>query len=98
MLLVNFASNLVSMKFIQTLLIILLIFFGLRILFRLLSPYIMRYLAKKVGQRFQNMAQGYGQQRAPSEKEGETIIDQVPNREKRSNKNVGEYIDYEEID
>ncbi|HCQ77257.1 MAG TPA: DUF4834 domain-containing protein, partial [Leeuwenhoekiella sp.] len=55
---VNFVANIMLMKFIQTLLIILLIFFGLRILFRFLSPYIMRYLAKKVGERFQNMAQG----------------------------------------
>ena len=29
---------------------------------------------------------------------GETVIDKMPNRQKTSHKNVGEYIDYEEID
>ena len=95
---VNFVSNTILMKFIQTLLIILLIFFGLRILFRLLAPYIMRYIAKKAGERFQNMAQGYSSQNQSSKPEGETVIDEIPKREHTSNKNVGEYIDYEEID
>jgi len=95
---VNFVSNTAQMKFIQTLLIILLIFFGLRILFRLLAPYLMRYIAKKAGERFQNMAQGYSTQNQTPKREGETVIDEVPRREQTSNKNVGEYIDYEEID
>jgi len=95
---VNFVANIVLMKFIQTFLIILLIFFGLRILFRFLSPYIMRYLAKKVGERFQNMAQGRGYKEPAAKKEGETVIDRVPHRDQTSNKTVGEYIDYEEID
>ncbi|RXG32465.1 protein of unknown function [Leeuwenhoekiella marinoflava DSM 3653] len=95
---VNFVSNTVLMKFIQTLLIILLIFFGLRILFRLLAPYIMRYIAKKAGERFQNMAQGYSSRNQSPKQEGETVIEDVPRREQTSNKNVGEYIDYEEID
>jgi len=41
------------------------------------------------------------QQRRPSEpkyKEGETVIDKMPKQEKSSDKNIGEYIDYEEID
>ena len=52
------------MKLIQTILIILLIFFGLRILFRLAAPYLMRYIAKKAGERFQNMAGGFNNQNA----------------------------------
>ena len=31
-------------------------------------------------------------------KEGETIIDKMPEKDSSSNKKVGEYIDYEEID
>ena len=86
------------MKFLQTILIILLIFFALRIIFRLAAPYIMRYIAKKAGERFQNMAQGFNTQQPKTEKEGETVIDRAPKRKQQSNKNVGEYIDYEEID
>jgi hypothetical protein len=31
-------------------------------------------------------------------KEGETVIDKKPIQNKESNKNVGEYVDYEEVD
>ena len=31
-------------------------------------------------------------------KEGETVIDRRPRSQKESNKDVGEYVDYEEID
>jgi hypothetical protein len=31
-------------------------------------------------------------------KEGETVIDRRPKPQRESNKNVGEYVDYEEID
>ena len=41
---------------------------------------------------------GFNQQRAePTKKEGEISIDKMPNN-KSSNKNVGEYVDYEEIE
>lgn len=86
------------MKLLQTILIILLIFFGLRILFRFAAPYIMRYIAKKAGERFQNMAGGYTKQSTSKKPEGETVIEKMPNQQRTSNKNVGEYIDYEEID
>ncbi len=32
------------------------------------------------------------------QKEGEVSIDKMPNENKSSNKDVGEYVDYEEID
>ncbi|WP_442845792.1 DUF4834 family protein [Leeuwenhoekiella sp. H156] len=86
------------MKFLQTILIILLIFFALRIIMRLAAPYIMRYIAKKAGERFQNMAGGFQGRQNPPQREGETVIDKVPRQDTHTNKNVGEYIDYEEID
>ena len=86
------------MKFLQTILIILLVFFALRILFRLAAPYIMRYIAKKAGERFQNMAAGFQERQNAPQREGETVIDKKPRQQTQSNKNVGEYIDYEEID
>ncbi|PHQ28493.1 DUF4834 family protein [Leeuwenhoekiella nanhaiensis] len=86
------------MKFLQTILIILLIFFALRIIIRLAAPYIMRYISKKAGERFQNMAQGFQGRQNPPRQEGETVIDKVPRQDTHANKNVGEYIDYEEID
>lgn len=79
---------------IRTLLIIMLIWYGIKIISRLLAPYLLRFVAKKAEQKF-----GKQQQRAePQQKEGEISIDKTPNQNKTSNKNVGEYVDYEEID
>jgi len=79
-------------------LILLLIYFGVKIITRLLSPFLMRYVTKKAEQRF---GQQFGKRQSPKEeirKEGEISIDKMPNSAKKSNKDVGEYVDYEEID
>lgn len=78
---------------IKTVLIILLVYFGFKILFRWFGPMILRYFLKKVGRQFQ---QQFGQK--AGEKEGEVTIDKKSSQNHRSNKKVGEYIDYEEID
>ena len=57
-----------------------------------------KYMSKKMQDRF---GQQFEQQRPTdrnSPKEGETVIDKMPNQQKTADKKVGEYIDYEEID
>jgi len=84
--------------FVRTILIILLIYFGVKIVTRLLSPFLMRYVAKKAEQRF---GQQFGKYQSPKEtrrEEGEISIDKMPDSGKKPNKDVGEYVDYEEID
>ncbi|MEW4925419.1 DUF4834 family protein [Algibacter sp. 2305UL17-15] len=81
--------------FFRMILIILLIYFGVKILARLFAPFLMKYVAKKAEQKF-------GQQfnRPPKEapkKEGEITIDKIP-KQHQSNKDVGDYVDYEEIE
>ncbi|WP_336375832.1 DUF4834 domain-containing protein [Aureisphaera galaxeae] len=82
----------------KTILIILLVYFGLKFLFRLLAPYAMRYIAKKAAQRFEN---AFGQ--APFNDAGATYTQPNPSKSaddipKSNGKVVGEYIDFEEID
>ena len=80
--------------FIRTILIIMMIWYGIKILSRLFAPYFMRFVAKKAEQKF-----GQQQNRQqPQQKEGETTVDKAPEQTKTSNKNVGEYVDYEDID
>jgi len=91
------------MVFLKTLLIILLVYYGLKILFRLLKPYLMKYIAKKAGQRFEqtfghNPYDPNTQKRKSKDKEGSVSIDQMPTKKKGSKSDVGEYVDYEEID
>ena len=79
----------------RTLIWIIAIYFIVKILSRLLTPFLMKYAAKKMEQRFGQQFGGY-QKTEPQKKEGEISIDKMPNN-KSSNKNVGEYVDYEEV-
>lgn len=82
----------------RTLLIILLVYYGIKIITRILAPLLLRYVAKKAAQRFGGThGEFQKQQQAPTKKEGEVTIEKIPNI-KTSNKKVGEYVDYEEID
>lgn len=93
--------------FLRTILIILLVWYGVKIVARFFAPSILRYVSKKAqqrfGQQFQNQQHQQQQQQNRSssksqERVGETVIDKIPKAPKTSNKEVGEYIDYEEID
>lgn len=83
--------------FLRTILIILLVYYGLKILMRLFAPYLVQYMSKKMQERFTGQNQQQNKTKNQP-KEGETVIDKMPYQEKTSDKKVGEYIDYEEID
>ena len=83
---------------VKTILIILLIWYGIKILSRLFAPYLMRFVAKKAEQRFGQQFKQQQNKQQSQQKDGETTIDKTPKQNKTSNKNVGEYVDYEEID
>ncbi|PTX42925.1 DUF4834 family protein [Gramella sp. MT6] len=83
----------------KTVLIVLLVYFGLKILLRFFGPLILKWFMKKMGQKFEKQFnQQFGGAQRPQDKEGKVSIDKKPKNGKQSNKNVGEYIDYEEID
>lgn len=84
----------------RTILILLLIYFGVKIVARILMPFFVRFVAKKTEERFGQQFGNYHNttNQRTKHKEGETVIDKVPNTDKSTNKDVGEYIDYEEIE
>ncbi len=85
-------------SFLKTILIILLVYFGLKFLFRLLAPYAMRYITKKAAERFGN-AFGQGPFDASTASYGQSS-NTAPKKDipKSNGKVVGEYVDFEEID
>ncbi|MGB0980876.1 MAG: DUF4834 family protein [Winogradskyella sp.] len=85
-----------AMGLLRTVLIIIGVYFAIKILARLFKPFILRFVVKKAEQQFG----GFKNQQHPKQnhKAGETVIDKMPNRSTSSNKNVGEYVDYEEVD
>ena len=84
------------MTFLKTILIILLVYYGLKIIFKFSKPFIMRHIAKKATERF---GQAYTQNSNHSQKEeGSIIIDKPKTNKKSTNKSVGDYVDYEELE
>jgi len=86
------------MGLLKTVLIILLFYFGFKILARLFAPLLLRFVAKKAEQQFGGFKDQANKNQQQKQKEGETVIDKMPNQNKQSNTKVGEYVDYEEID
>jgi hypothetical protein len=83
-------------NFLRTILIILLIYYGFKIVMRFVFPFFVKRFMGKVERKFQEQ-QG-NQSKEPPAKVGETIVDKTPNSDKKSNDSVGEYVDYEEIE
>ena len=68
----------------KTISIILLVYYGLKIILKLAAPYIMKYFSKKLAARF---GADFSNTTAPNtsqKKEGEITIDKVPNTKKAS--------------
>jgi hypothetical protein len=86
------------MAFLKTILIILLVYYGLKFLLKLITPYLMRYITKKAGQKFEQAFGADPASASPPEKEGSVSIDKMPSSKGKTANPVGEYVDYEEVD
>ena len=84
------------MGLLRTLLIILLIYYGVKLIGRFAFPFVMKRFANKMEKRF-NEQKDQVRRDQQQTKVGETVIDKTPNQQK-SNQNVGEYVDFEEVD
>nr|WP_297787969.1 DUF4834 family protein [uncultured Allomuricauda sp.] len=86
------------MVLLQTILIVILVYYGLKFLLKWLAPKLLNYAVKKTNERFSQQfgnPQDFGNER---HREGETTISKKPPRKSNPSKKVGEYIDFEEID
>ncbi|TBN06484.1 DUF4834 family protein [Hyunsoonleella flava] len=83
------------MGLLRTILIIVLVYYGIKVLSRIFAPFLFKYATKKAEEKFGG--QFNNQRQDPPKKEGEISIDKMP-RQKQSNKDVGDYVDFEEID
>lgn len=86
------------MTFLKTILIVLLVYFGLKFLIRLATPYLMRYISKKAGQQFEQFFGNNPNTNAQREPEGSITIDKKPSHNSQTSKKVGEYVEYEEVE
>ncbi len=72
----------------------MIIYYAIKLIGRYLFPFFVAKAFEKVEKKMQQ--QEYGDTRQGSV--GETVIDKKPRQERTSNNNVGEYVDFEEVD
>src|SRR5690606_36676437 len=85
-------QNASAIGILRTLLVILLVYYGVKIITRIFAPLLLKYVAKKAAQRFGSTYGEFQKQQQTTtgtKKEGEVTIDKIPNI-KSSNRNVGE--------
>ncbi|RZJ56728.1 MAG: DUF4834 family protein [Flavobacterium sp.] len=84
----------------RTLVIMVLVYYLLKFLFRIFAPLILQQVAKKAGQSFyehqqhQYTQQNYSQNTSQFQNQQDKSVPERP----REKKKVGEYIEYEEIE
>lgn len=77
-------------------LIIILGYYAVKWLARIFLPVILQKAVRNFEKKAREQ-QGYHDQ-GNNVREGETVVDKKPVHQKESNKDVGEYVDYEEVD
>lgn len=90
---------------IKTILYILFFYYGFKVVAKLLAPFLMRYAAKKVQEKFKDqMGQqmggfDFGQSQQRPKKEGEVHVKSKKQvQDKINTETIGDYVDFEEVD
>ena len=87
------------MAFLKAILVILLVYYLLKILAKMFAPRILNYAAKKTESHFRKTFEGFNQGYDQQEEQvGDVIINKKSTAKKDKSEKVGEYIDFEEID
>lgn len=86
------------MVLLQTILVVILVYYAFKLLAKWLMPRLFNYAVKKTQQRFGQEFGNYQDFRKDSNNEGDTSVSKKPFKKSNPSKKVGEYIDFEEID
>jgi len=79
----------------KTIAILVIIYYGFKFFSKYIAPIFLKKVISNVEKKYKEQQQN--QQQKPEGKVGETIIAKKPSDSKESNKDVGDYVDYEEI-
>ncbi|MGX1930385.1 DUF4834 family protein [Flagellimonas sp. 2504JD4-2] len=86
------------MVLLQTILVVILVYYAVKLLAKWLAPKLLNYAVKKTQQRFGEQFGNYQDFGNNTPNEGETTVSKKPFKKSNPSKKVGEYIDFEEID
>jgi ribosomal protein S17E len=83
------------MGLLRTIAIIIIVYYAFKFIGRYILPLFVKRMVDNVEKKYKEQHQNqYQDEKA---KVGETVIDIKPSKIKESNKNVGDYVDYEEL-
>lgn len=83
------------MGLLKTIAILVIIYYFFKFFSRYIAPIFLKKVISNVEKKYKEQQQN--QQQKPEGKVGETIIAKKPSNSKESNKDVGDYVDYEEV-
>ena len=86
------------MGFLKVVLIVLLVYYLLKLLARLFAPKLFAYAARKTEERFKEQFENYQSFNQEEKPVGDVTIDKNPTNNNKPSKQVGEYIDFEELE
>ncbi len=86
------------MVLLQTILILVLVYYGIKLLLKWLAPRMINYAVKKTEERFGQQFGNRQDFKGGKTPDGETVVDKQTVPKSNPSKKVGEYIDFEEID
>lgn len=94
------SKYLFPMVLLKTILILVLVYYFFKIVFRLFAPRLLNYAAKKTEAHFKENFRQFGGQQSPNNDAeiGKIVVDKESTSNRKSSNKVGEYIDFEEID
>ena len=78
----------------KIILIIVAVYYTMKLLFRFIAPILLVRFTKKMQDRFKQYQYSEFQQ----QKEGEVTIDKINNTNRKNSSDLGEYVDFEEIE
>ena len=81
---------------IKTIAILVLVYYAFKFFSRYIAPFFLKKVIDNVEKKYKEQQQ-QNQRQDENVKVGETVIDKKPSKIKESNKDVGDYVDYEEL-
>jgi hypothetical protein len=85
--------KIIEMGLLRTIAIIIIIYYAIKIVGRYIMPIFIKKVVSNVEKKYKQQQE----QQEPEGKVGETIIEKKPPKVKESNKSVGDYVDYEDV-
>ncbi|MDO9137841.1 MAG: DUF4834 family protein [Lutibacter sp.] len=86
------------MGFLRTLAIIVIIYYAIKFIGRYILPLFVGKIINNVEKKMRDQQQQFNnQQQNTTGKVGETVIAKKPSDYKEGNKDIGDYVDYEEV-